>query len=103
MAEIFTIAEVRGEKRANAIFVHSLIGNPLETWASPPPENAVWPKWLAEDLADDTVRARGRAALLAERGRMARLPLRYQEGLDIMQRQPKRWQSIQPRRGLHAR
>lgn len=50
MAELITIAEARGEKRASAIFVHGLTGDPLETWTSPAPESAVWPKWLAEDL-----------------------------------------------------
>ncbi len=50
MAKLIPIAEATGEKRASAIFVHGLTGDPLETWTSPPPESAVWPKWLAEDL-----------------------------------------------------
>ena len=51
MAELFKIAEARGEKRANAIFFHGLDGDARTTWQADKQDKATfWPAWLAEDI-----------------------------------------------------
>jgi pimeloyl-ACP methyl ester carboxylesterase len=51
MAELFKIAEARGEKRANAIFFHGLGGDAHTTWQADKQDKATfWPAWLAEDI-----------------------------------------------------
>ncbi len=54
---------------------------------------------LEKTETEDKDRARGPAALLAERGRVARLQLRYREAAEFMQRRPKRRHLTPPRPG----
>jgi pimeloyl-ACP methyl ester carboxylesterase len=74
VAEIIQLAPERGSRTANVIFVHGLTGNSLETWTSPSPENAVWPKWLAEDLEGVAVYSIGYDAPLSDRDRATMHP-----------------------------
>jgi hypothetical protein len=50
MAEVFRIAEARGEKRANAVFFHGLGGDAPATWQATKDESSFWPAWLAQDI-----------------------------------------------------
>jgi hypothetical protein len=51
MAELFTIAEARGERRANAVFFHGLGGDAHTTWQANEFDKAtLWPAWLAQDI-----------------------------------------------------
>jgi pimeloyl-ACP methyl ester carboxylesterase len=51
MAELFKIAEARGEKRANAVFFHGLGGDAHTTWQADKNDKATfWPAWLAQDV-----------------------------------------------------
>ncbi len=50
MAEVFKIAEARGEKRANVIFLHGLGGGARATWRSSNDDASFWPAWLAQDI-----------------------------------------------------
>jgi pimeloyl-ACP methyl ester carboxylesterase len=75
MAEVLTIAEAKGEKRASAIFVHGLTGDPLEAWTSSAPVNALWPQWLAEDLEGLAVYSIGYDAPVSDRVRATMRPV----------------------------
>jgi tetratricopeptide (TPR) repeat protein/pimeloyl-ACP methyl ester carboxylesterase len=51
MAEVLSIAEARGEKRANAIFFHGLGGDARTTWQAVKDDKATsWLPWLAQDI-----------------------------------------------------
>jgi pimeloyl-ACP methyl ester carboxylesterase len=50
MADLFTIAEVTGEKRANAVFFHGLGGDAYATWRADSKKASFWPAWLAQDI-----------------------------------------------------
>jgi len=51
MAELIQLGSPNGVLTKSVIFVHGLGGDPRSTWTSPPPpENNIWPKWLAEDV-----------------------------------------------------
>ncbi len=50
MAELLTVAQAKGEKRANVVFIHGLDGDIRKTWRAEPREIAFWPAWLAEDV-----------------------------------------------------
>ncbi len=50
MAELIQLASAHGARTRNVIFVHGLDGDLRGTWTSPLSPDAVWPKWLAEDV-----------------------------------------------------
>lgn len=50
MANIFPIAEAKGEKWANVVFFHGLGGDAHTTWRASPDESSFWPAWLAQDI-----------------------------------------------------
>jgi pimeloyl-ACP methyl ester carboxylesterase len=51
MAELFKIAEARGEKHANAIFFHGLGGDAHTTWeADKEDKTSFWLPWLTQDI-----------------------------------------------------
>src|SRR5262245_39285723 len=50
MSKLFRIAGDIGKRRASAIFLHGLGGDPYGTWRSGPGDQAFWPRWLADDI-----------------------------------------------------
>jgi pimeloyl-ACP methyl ester carboxylesterase len=50
MADLFPIAEARGPKTANVIFLHGLGGDAKKTWEATKDEASLWPAWLAQDI-----------------------------------------------------
>jgi hypothetical protein len=68
MAELFKIAEARGEKRANAIFFHGLGGDAKSTWRAAPHESSFWPAWLAQDIEGLSVYSVGYEAPISRLG-----------------------------------
>src|SRR5215510_8589167 len=50
MSKLFRIAGDIGKRRASAIFLHGLGGDPYGTWRSGPGDQAFWPRWLADDV-----------------------------------------------------
>jgi tetratricopeptide (TPR) repeat protein len=51
MAQLFKIADARGEMRANAVFFHGLGGDAYTTWQADKEDKAtLWPAWLAQDI-----------------------------------------------------
>jgi hypothetical protein len=76
MAELFKIAEARGEKRANAIFVHRLGGDTRTTWQADKEDKAtLWPAWLAQDIEGLSVYCVGYEAPVWDRDRAIQLIL----------------------------
>ena len=50
---LIELAEARGAVTANVVFFHGLGGDPYKTWTSTPsspPEERLWPRWLASDI-----------------------------------------------------
>src|SRR5262245_28422619 len=50
MAQIIHVGTGSGEKRANAIFLHGLGGDPRTTWRHDEDDKSFWPQWLIDDL-----------------------------------------------------
>jgi hypothetical protein len=50
MADLYCLSNSRGAPKAHVIFLHGLGGHPYRTWEAMPDENALWPRWLAEDI-----------------------------------------------------
>jgi pimeloyl-ACP methyl ester carboxylesterase len=50
MSRLIELAHARGSQHVAVVFVHGLGGDWLGTWTIGTGVDAVWPKWLAEDL-----------------------------------------------------
>jgi hypothetical protein len=50
MSQLHKIAAPTGTPRGTAIFVHGLGGDAFGTWRARPDEEALWPRWLAQDI-----------------------------------------------------
>jgi WD40 repeat protein len=51
MSQLNEIAAPTGPPRGTAIFVHGLGGDAFATWRAKPDEEALWPRWLAQDIS----------------------------------------------------
>jgi pimeloyl-ACP methyl ester carboxylesterase len=75
MADLFPIAEARGEKHANAVFFHGLGGDARDTWSADPRDKATfWPAWLAQDIEGLSVYSVGYDAPASDRNRATMHP-----------------------------
>src|SRR5258708_22398608 len=50
MSGLIKIADWRGEKRGNVVFVHGLGGHPYDSWRRRSDDGTFWPLWLAQDI-----------------------------------------------------
>jgi pimeloyl-ACP methyl ester carboxylesterase len=50
MSQLHKIAVPTGTPSGTVIFVHGLGGDAFDTWRATPDEEALWPRWLAQDI-----------------------------------------------------
>ncbi len=89
MADLFPIAEARGPKSANVVFVHGLGGDVKRTWQATKDQASFWPAWLAQDIESLSVYSLGYEATVSRwRGSAMDLPGRAANVLDRLLAEP---------------